>query len=368
MKTNTNPIKVSDGKQSSIVANLRRQIVLGRQEPGSRLPTWDELAKQYSVSRPTLRLALRDLKQQGFIEPDSTRGTFVSRNPPCLSRYGLVFYESPGGVGWNRLYAALSEQATNQFQSSHRQLEVFSGVSAGQSSEGRKIILEGVENHCFAGLIMVGAVAQMPDEHWRNMPVRQVIISKPKNAPDRPSLGMDWQSFWHKSLDWLESRGRKKIAFLGIDTAPQHGLFELAKQRGFITRTAWHHAASLRFPDGAGHIAQLLMDSSMTQKPDAIVITDDNLVEPALGGLLAAGVRVGSELDIVAHCCWPWPVSTMPQVKRLGFDAGEILNTALDMIDEQRTGEINVTTRLVPARFEEELTPSAATTATDHDM
>lgn len=359
MKTRPTPIKTSDGKQSQIVASLRRQIVQGRQKPGSRLPTWDELSRQYSVSRPTLRLALRDLRDQGFIEPDSTRGMFVSRNPPCLSRYGLVFYEQPGGSGWNRWYAALVQEAQVHFKSSQRRLDVFCGVSGSESSEGRRQILEAVDNHCFAGLIMVGAVSQMPDNRWQSMPVQRVLINKPRNAPELPTLELDWQSFWHKSLDWLESRGRKRIAILGIDTDPQQGLYELAQCRGFVIKPAWHHAGSLRYPEAVGHITQLLMDPTLGEKPDALIITDDNMVEPALGGMMEMGVRVGSEVDIVAHCCWPWPVATVPQVKRMGFDAGELLAVALDMIDAHRLDENAVSNRLVSARFEDELIMTA---------
>lgn len=361
MKSATSTGALSPNKQAEIAAVLRRQIVVGDHAPGSRLPTWDELGRRFGVSRPTLRLALGDLKAQGFIEPDSTRGTFVSRKPPCRHRYGVVFHEAPGQIGWNRLYAALAQQAAALSQSGDRQLELFCGVSAHEICEPRRKILEEVENQCFAGLIQVGGVSLMPDPRWQSMELPRVAICKPRNVPSLsslPSLALDWESFWTKSLDWVQSRGRRRVAMLAIDYHPQAGLCEIARQRGLICKPAWHQVGSLRFPAAAGHVMQLLTDPSLGEKPDAIIITDDNLVEPAIGGLLASGVRVGDELDVVAHCCWPWPVPTMPQVKRLGFDAGELLTSAIDMLDAQRRGESDSSRGNLPARFEEELPAS----------
>jgi DNA-binding LacI/PurR family transcriptional regulator len=354
-------LKAGGSKQSEIVAALRRQIVAGRQEPGSRLPTWDELGRKFSVSRPTLRLALGELKAQGFIEPDSTRGTFVARRPPCLHRYGLVFFESPGTARWNRLYAALAQQASVLSQTGERKLEVFCNVTVSEACETRRQIMQDVENHCFAGLIMVGAVALMQDARWQSMKVPRVAICKPRDASlsALSSVGLDWSSFWQKSLDWLASRGRRRIAVLAIDYHPQAGLCELARQRGLVAKPSWHHVGSLQYPEAAGHITQLLMDPSLGDRPDAIIITDDNLVEPAVGGLMAAGVRVGEELDVVAHCCWPWPVPIMPQIKRLGFDANELLTTALNSLDAQRSSRREARQDCLPARFENEVSQGA---------
>ena len=40
-------------------------------------------------------------------------------------------------------------------------------------------------------------------------------------------------------------------------------------------------------------------------RPDALVITDDNLVPAATAGVLAAGRRVPADLEVVAHANFP---------------------------------------------------------------
>ncbi len=57
---------------------LREHIVSGKYHPGDRLPTEEALAKDYDVSRITIRQALADLEKEGFIKREAGRGTFVS--------------------------------------------------------------------------------------------------------------------------------------------------------------------------------------------------------------------------------------------------------------------------------------------------
>jgi GntR family transcriptional regulator len=58
---------------------LREKISSGAVAPGERLPTESELIKQYGVSRITVRQALGTLAEEGLIERQQGRGTFVSQ-------------------------------------------------------------------------------------------------------------------------------------------------------------------------------------------------------------------------------------------------------------------------------------------------
>lgn len=62
-------------------AALLDDIASGRWRPGERLPTEDELIARFHVSKITVRHALRDLTQLGYIRREQGRGTFV-QGPP----------------------------------------------------------------------------------------------------------------------------------------------------------------------------------------------------------------------------------------------------------------------------------------------
>jgi len=62
-------------------AALLRDIDAGRWRPGERLPTEDALIARFKVSKITVRQALRDLAQLGYIRREQGGGTSVQRPP-----------------------------------------------------------------------------------------------------------------------------------------------------------------------------------------------------------------------------------------------------------------------------------------------
>jgi len=62
-----------------IVQQIEQMIAAGRLNLGERLPSERALAKQFRVSRMTLRRAVQLLENRGLVETRSGRGTFVSQ-------------------------------------------------------------------------------------------------------------------------------------------------------------------------------------------------------------------------------------------------------------------------------------------------
>lgn len=66
---------------------LREKIASGKFEAGERLPTESELIEQYGVSRITVRQALQALTDEGLIERQQGRGTFVANRKSRKKRF-----------------------------------------------------------------------------------------------------------------------------------------------------------------------------------------------------------------------------------------------------------------------------------------
>ena len=58
--------------------DLQEQIRLGMLQSGDRVPSENQLAAAYQVSRQTVRKALAILEQEGYIYAVHGKGTFVS--------------------------------------------------------------------------------------------------------------------------------------------------------------------------------------------------------------------------------------------------------------------------------------------------
>jgi GntR family transcriptional regulator of arabinose operon len=89
---------------SQLLAYFRQRILDGSLPPGARLPTELDLAKDYQISRGTVRQALNALVTEGLIERVQGRGTFVLQVPSPLAqppqpperRIGLVLNRLDG--------------------------------------------------------------------------------------------------------------------------------------------------------------------------------------------------------------------------------------------------------------------------------
>ncbi|MFE1071010.1 GntR family transcriptional regulator [Streptomyces sp. NPDC058783] len=96
-----------------IARELRDRITAGADgyRPGDQLPTLPDLSAAYSVSEPTVRQALRTLREEGLIETRARAGTRVRERPPIhrlqADRYRRTNgppatpYTRDQGIGWS---------------------------------------------------------------------------------------------------------------------------------------------------------------------------------------------------------------------------------------------------------------------------
>ncbi|MGC9199062.1 MAG: PLP-dependent aminotransferase family protein [Acidobacteriaceae bacterium] len=76
---------------------LRDEILAGRIQPGSRLPSSRELARQYHLSRATILAALEELQAEGYLEGRRGSGTYVSQQLLQLPARGAAPAQSSAG-------------------------------------------------------------------------------------------------------------------------------------------------------------------------------------------------------------------------------------------------------------------------------
>lgn len=86
-RTKTRPLRRGAGAplHHQIFLVLRDQILSGRYSSGASLPTEEELAKLFGVSRITVRSALKNLEARGLIHRRQGVGTFVRDHIPEVS-------------------------------------------------------------------------------------------------------------------------------------------------------------------------------------------------------------------------------------------------------------------------------------------
>ena len=90
------PYEYTPPKYAQVIAELQRRIESGEYPPGSLIPSEHQLSAEFGTARPTVVRALRVLRQEGWIETQQGKGSFV-RGRPALAEVS----SEPGAVRAN---------------------------------------------------------------------------------------------------------------------------------------------------------------------------------------------------------------------------------------------------------------------------
>ena len=71
-------------RYAQVANEIKRRVERGTYEPGSLLPSEHQLTAEFGVSRPTIVKALAILRQDGWIDTQQGKGSFV-RGRPALA-------------------------------------------------------------------------------------------------------------------------------------------------------------------------------------------------------------------------------------------------------------------------------------------
>jgi len=346
-------------KRTALVEHFRSKIVAGELPPGTQLQSRPKMARDLGACKATLQDALDELKRDGFIESRPNEGTFVSEKPPHLSRIGFVLEPDPGSL-WRAFMDALERGTRGEAEKlGGYRLASYENVTQHCDTLQYQNLLSDIKAHRVAGLIFRGdvrgwGVTETPFMLLPGIP-RVVLGADPPDIPGAVRIDRDYCDFFDRALDYLQPRGRRRIALITNFSVPKPIMerFEAAlSARGMKTKFPWiHHAIG----EEARAVTELLMLLPAAERPDGVLVMSENLAEQISAGMLASHVQVGSDLDIVAHFNMPCVGGTQVPMRRLGWSAPECLRVAVGLIDRQQRGEPVPPRVTLRAFFEEEI-------------
>jgi DNA-binding LacI/PurR family transcriptional regulator len=130
------------------------------------------------------------------------------------------------------------------------------------------------------------------------------------------------------------------------------GIAGLAAACGFTVEPQWIQRATPSAGCYNRQLGRLLVQGAPGERPDGLVITDDNLVPDLTAGLAESGVK---DVVVVAHTNFPHPTPSAVPVSRLGYDIRKLVALCMERIDQQRNGQTAAAVTVLPAMWEEEI-------------
>ena len=347
---------------------IRGEIVDGTLAPGSAVPPHLRLAERFGVSNVTIRQALSQLSGEGFLDVRPRVGTFVSPRPPHLCRYGLVFWNDPaaplGRFSWSRYFQALTQAALQFEQETGLRVLQYHGIDHHTDTPDRQRLIEDMACHRVAGVIFANAPFMLEGSEVLELPgVPRVALEARSETPLVHAVGFDYRDWFCEALDYLSRRGCRRVAMIALLKPRSEFDYDwvsgLVGERGMVTAKRWLQYTGFQNPEAVRHLVQVLMHDR--EPPDALLIPDDNLVEPVLAGLGDARVGIPAELAVVGHANLPIPPATSQPVRLLGFDMRQTFEACVEIVDRWRAGRPPAGRTMLPPFWQGELT--AAETA-----
>lgn len=347
-------------RHEELAGEIRQRILAGDYPPGMQFPPHKQLIKEYRVSELTIRQTVATLVAEGFLHTVRGRGTFVADAPPRHVNYlGVIAPFHPDhAAAWTPFYAGLREEALSLEHSPWPyRAAIYMAIRAELEDAGYAKAFHDLQAEKFAGLIFLTTPIQFLNSALLQTTLPRVAITPlPRYANIPAAVWIDTRSFIRKAIDHLVARGRRRIALMTLGNADYLELFQdELLMRGLECRPYWMHPIESQSNHlGIRNLMHLLF-REQPDRPDGLIIADDTLMDPCLAGVMASGIQVYDEVDVVLHTNFPHVAPCPLPVARLGFDTRELFHQCLEAIDAQRRGVPVLPITHVPAIFAEEL-------------
>lgn len=349
--------RIATEKYGAIVEQIRQRIRGGVWHPGQRLPIRRDLAQEFGVTLVTIQKAFDVLHSDGFIFSRVGSGTFVAGYPPHLHHFALVLYEEDSK---SRYVRALQAEAARRTASGPERFSVYLDIDHHAAGDGQRRLMDDIAAGRLAGCIFDMHPIMLGDNPLlRDRSVPKVALVGDSHLPDMPSISTDVRQWFQSALDWLEQRGRTRIAWLGIPNMPPwqvQAMTAAVQRRGLITSPAWTVAVDYRFQSWIPHSVAAIFQGPPGSRPDGLLIADDNIAEGVVAGLDTIGLRIPRDLDVVSLNNFPLPLSG--PVRQLGYDIRERMDVCVKTLRAMQAGSKVPHSLTLPCRWLEDIEPA----------
>lgn len=341
-------------KSNFIAEELRSQILDGVYGPGDRLPTRDNLVLKYDVSKVTVQRALEQLMEDGFASAKVGCGTIVPTDSPHLTCYALLFPQSETESREGQLWTALANEAKSF--PGDCEFELYYAFDGRRGVERYQALVKDVENRRLAGLIFASHPYLLENTPLLDKPgIPRVALMTPHGDFHLPAVNFDFPFLHKKIIQEVTLQKFRKVGLIVSDNANFKSIKEIQagfEQAGINIKSDWINGVSARKPEWGISLTRLLMKGE--DRPDCLVVLDDNLLPSVSEGLKSLNLIPPRDLTLISHCNFPWPTYSAVPVIRIGYCIKECLKTMMQQINDQQNKKEPKSLIRIPAYTEYE--------------
>ena len=336
-----------------IEARLRADIESGVLACGSRLPSVQSLAAQYQTSVYTIQTALNFLSDDGLIDRNRGRGTFITSSSTTLNNVAIYF----GADLWHgkemAFYRGLYDNLAGELDSrkARHRLWVETRAAATQG-EPLPELVEAASRRAHQGLI-IGSTNPAEMSWLTKLGLPLAVFGTP---PISARVGMDNDQLFELALGDLRDRGCRTVGMItpiavinypGLTSSGDvERFFASFMQRlgnfGLTTRNSWVRTPSRMLLNqeheefGYREFHEIW---SQPERPDGLSVFPDTVVKGVITAILQKSVAVPEDLKLVFHRNEDTPVLCPLEASWMVTDTGSLATSLIGLVERQLAGQ-----------------------------
>ncbi|MDD2706858.1 MAG: GntR family transcriptional regulator [Verrucomicrobiae bacterium] len=301
-------LQVAEAVQHQIERAMRLRIQNGELAPQQRIPSTNELVRQWHVGRGAVQRAMATLADEGWIERKPMRGTFVKSptQPSCIGVLFRAALAEENAHFQRAVFHGISTEISKLTDSSWtcRAYDGLSDLDSSQDfarSRAFQHLANDLKNYPFAGFIQIlgrlasAKVATMT----KDLPVARF------GPPSDPltDVTLDYAGFGRASVERMAGSGRRKLVyFRAMDDMTSGGLdVQGIEQAARELKLPPVRMIQLRYESRSGPIEQAAYEQMLAAIedwtkhglcPQGLIVSDDGVMRGVAMALVRKGITV----------------------------------------------------------------------------
>lgn len=320
---------------------MRDRMVMGDWTAGRRLPTKLALCREFAVSDATVQRALNLLRSEGFLRSRGCAGTWVTEAPPHVSHIGLVF---SGPISQSLFWQLIARETQRLERRDGLRVRIYDRCCYPVGPDHVRL-LEDLRARRLAGILTLAPLEDVMD---RELATKCGVVRLSFSGKDPYPGGHHVRTLPAPTpvLAYLHAKGRRRLALIttfaqfGGNPGQSQDLVRQAAALGLDIPARFIHPVSVPERYTAAHIMELMMSLPPGDRPDAVYIMDDHLVEQATLGIHNSGVVPGPDapVEVIAHANFPAPPHAHVSVTFHGYDIRSMAARAVAVVTDSVSG------------------------------
>lgn len=349
-------------KYERIQEHLKQQIKEGQLEPGTALPSEQQLAHLFKSARSTVRQAMGMLEREGLVNRVQGKGTFVhqqarQRLSTGLDILALVIPEVLSGF-----YPSL-QHSFEEF-ASHSQNQMMVCCTRNNLDKQGNVILQLIDNQVGGVAIVPASTPPTPAYQIRQLQkagIPVVLCHRPVEGIVAPLLGLPFQQIGRLAGEALLQCGHRRFGFFAPHVTGTTDLY----LDGF--RQALGAEGCELSPDDSYFGANGVIDmqeldadiaaslKTMMEKPDrptAIFTSFDSMAERIYLHLTKMGLRLPEDVSLIGVGDQIRHSVLQQQIASVTVNETQLGRRAATLLNQMRSGELPIesaVTETIPA-------------------